>query len=92
MIHDLKIWPVYFEAVRSGKKRFEVRKTDRDFKEGDVIVLREYDADRSAYTGRLVAGRIEFVTLLAGLDPVLEGYCAFSFRLTTVPATEGERP
>jgi len=32
-----KIWPEYFELVRSGKKRFEARLADFDIKEGDTL-------------------------------------------------------
>jgi len=31
MVHELKIAPIYFEAVISGKKAFEVRKDDRNY-------------------------------------------------------------
>ncbi|EGO5031448.1 MULTISPECIES: DUF3850 domain-containing protein [Bacteria] len=40
-IHELKILPEYFEAVVSGNKRFEIRKNDRNYKNGN-IVIREY--------------------------------------------------
>lgn len=46
MKHELKTWPVYFEALWSGRKRFEVRKNDRGFKTGDRLVLKECDPDR----------------------------------------------
>lgn len=39
MIHELKILPEYFEAVTSGRKQFEIRKNDRDFKVGDQLIL-----------------------------------------------------
>jgi ASC-1-like (ASCH) protein len=41
--HELKILPEYFEAVRSGEKRFELRKNDRNFKVGDWVGLREFN-------------------------------------------------
>ena len=34
-----KIWQEYFELVKSGKKRFELRLADFDIKEGDFLVL-----------------------------------------------------
>lgn len=42
MTHHLKTMPEYFQAVIDGKKPFEVRKNDRDFKSGDHCLLEEY--------------------------------------------------
>lgn len=53
-IHDLKTWPEYFEAVRQGNKDFEVRRDDRGFEFGDLLVLREWDNANSEYTGRSI--------------------------------------
>lgn len=39
MEHELKIYPKYFEDVISGKKKFEIRKNDRKFTIGDVLIL-----------------------------------------------------
>lgn len=60
-VHELKIWPVYYQAVRNGSKTFELRKNDRGFQKGDRVVLREFDPDaptglvnvKGAYTGSL---------------------------------------
>lgn len=43
MHHDLKTWPVYFRAAKSGEKPFDVRRNDRNFRVGDFVTLREYD-------------------------------------------------
>lgn len=47
-----KIWPEYFELVKSGKKKFELRLADFEIKEGDTLVLREWDPKTKEYTGR----------------------------------------
>lgn len=44
--HVLKTWPNYFDAVKRGEKPFEVRKDDRGFQKGDVLVLQRTDPDR----------------------------------------------
>ena len=36
-VHELKIRMNYFLEVQRGTKTFELRKNDRDFKEGDLI-------------------------------------------------------
>lgn len=41
-IHELKIWPPYYREVVNGVKTFEVRKYDRDFRVGDILILKEY--------------------------------------------------
>lgn len=64
MIHALKTEPNYFEDATSGRKPFEVRKNDRDFKLCDYIALNEYDptrAERERYTGRSALFRITYV-------------------------------
>ena len=37
--HTLKTWPAYFDAVKRGEKPFEVRRDDRGFQKGDILVL-----------------------------------------------------
>lgn len=48
-IHELKVKPVYFEAVKEGIKTFELRRDDRNFKVGDILLLREWEHQ---YSGR----------------------------------------
>ncbi|MBU4369816.1 DUF3850 domain-containing protein [Patescibacteria group bacterium] len=56
-----KIWPKYFELVKSGKKKFEVRLADFRIKEGDVLILKEWDPKTKRYTGREIEKEIEYV-------------------------------
>lgn len=53
-IIEKKIWPRYFELVESGKKRCEVRLADFRIKEGDTLILREWDPKKKEYTGRKI--------------------------------------
>jgi len=62
-----KIWPEYFNIVSSGKKKFEVRMNDFDIKEGDTLVLEEWDPKTKKYTGRKIEKKVSYV-LKFGLD------------------------
>lgn len=43
--HKLKTLPAYWDAIASGEKNFEVRRDDRGFQKGDVLVLQKLDTD-----------------------------------------------
>lgn len=66
MTHELKILPEYFEAVTSGRKRFEIRKNDRDYKVGDLLYLREWNADE--FTGNSYKAEVTYITDYAQKD------------------------
>lgn len=68
-IHALKSWPDFFEAVRTGRKTFEVRLNDRDFRVGDRLQLNEFDPETEQYSGRAYA--VDVVYLLDGNDDVI---------------------
>ena len=61
MIHALKEHPEHFNNVISGKKTFEVRKNDRDYKTGDLLALNEYDPEKKIYTGRSCLVYIDYI-------------------------------
>jgi hypothetical protein len=46
MTHELKTDAAVFQAVREGKKTYEIRKNDRNFRVGDELWLKE-----TRYTG-----------------------------------------
>jgi len=56
-----KIWPKYFEAVSSGKKKFEIRLNDFEVNEGDVLVLEEWNPETREYTGRSIGKTVTYV-------------------------------
>lgn len=63
--HDLKIQPEFFKAVVEGTKTFEIRRNDRNFLIGDVLVLKEYDGN---YTGKSQEVKITYMTDYAQQD------------------------
>ena len=73
--HFLKVVPEYFEALAEGKKGFEIRKDDRDYKEGDNLVLEEYNPEKREYTGRALTRRIIYVLRNAEQYGLREGFC-----------------
>jgi hypothetical protein len=73
--HRLKILPEYFEAVRKGIKNFEVRKKDRDFRVGDMLILREWDGKQ--YTGRDQRRKIGYI--LDNPEYCKEGFVIIGF-------------
>jgi len=56
-----KIHPEYFELVKSGKKKFELRLAEFDVKEEDLLVLEEWDPIKKEYTGRKIEKYINYV-------------------------------
>ena len=78
MTHKLKILPKYYNEVLVGKKKFEIRKNDRDFKEEDVVILKEF-VD-GIYTGRYIKAIIDYI-FNGGSYGLEKGYCIFSIRV-----------
>lgn len=69
-IHELKILPQYFNAVVSNKKTFELRKDDRGFQVGDILMLKEFnlqekyetiDGAETYFSGKKVLRQISYI-------------------------------
>lgn len=58
--HDLKIAPESFREVKAGRKTFEIRLNDRDFRADDVLHLKEWDGQR--FTGETVYKLVPYVS------------------------------
>lgn len=79
MTHALKTWPEYFEALHSGEKTFEVRRKDRPFKNGDRLLLQEWDNVNECYTGRELWFEVTYI-LEGGQFGIQEGYVVMGIR------------
>lgn len=80
-IHKLKTLSEYFVEQVLGNKRFEVRKNDRDFHVGDVLILEEY---QGGYSGVVLYVRVTYV--LRDFEGLKNGYVV----LGTEPLTKEE--
>ncbi len=80
MKHELKTWSSVFQAVWDGKKTFEWRKNDRDYQEGDELILKEYYPHNQAYTGRSIECDVTYKA--EGAFGIPEGYCVLAIRVT----------
>lgn len=61
MVIKKKIWPEFFDAVASGKKKYELRLGDFEVNEGDTLILEEWDNDKKVYTGRKISVKVTYV-------------------------------
>ena len=91
--HELKIEPKYFEAVKDGRKKFEIRKNDRNYQEGDILVLLEYDKYYEAFTGEKITVEISYMTdyaqkdgyVVLGIEEIWEGEELTEIKKVVIP-------
>ena len=76
--HELKIWPEYYDAILDGRKKFEIRSDDRNFKVGDYLYLRDWYPKFQEYSGRECQVRVTYI--LEG-PHAIPGYCIMSIEL-----------
>ena len=86
MLHELKTYPKYFQETIEGNKLFEIRKNDRNFQVGDVLLLKEWDNIK--YTGREVGAMVRYI-LDDKFIGLAEGYVALALKSSD---SESERP
>ena len=67
----MKLGTTFFDDVKTGRKTFELRKNDRGYKEGDIIVMHEYKDGTT--TGRTIEKKI--VYMLEDFIGLEDGYC-----------------
>ena len=80
--HVLKVWPRFFDSLVNNNKPFEIRKNDRDFDVGDILILCQTDVNAASpsacLTGRKVVREITYITdfeqkpgfVVLGIKPV----------------------
>lgn len=58
---EKKVWPEYFNKIKSGDKTFELRLADWKCKTGDILVLREWNQKTKKYTGNKIEKKVTYV-------------------------------
>ncbi len=58
---EKKVWPEYFEKILDKEKNFELRLADFKCREGDILVLKEWDPETRKYTGRIIEKKVKYV-------------------------------
>lgn len=82
-VHRLRSSPQYFQAILDGRKRHELRRTDREFNVGDILELVEHDLSTRELTGRSVRVRITYITseeepCALSAEALAPGFCLLS--------------
>ena len=98
--HHLKSWPQFFKPIREGTRTHELRRNDRSFTIGDVLVLHEFDPATQCYSGEQCEVRITSITSFAepcavSNEAMNPNFCILSIRVhndETIPRADFELP
>jgi len=88
MKHYLKTWKMFFDPIERGTKNFEIRRNDRGFKIGDVLVLQEWDKSLKGYTGKEVEKEIVYILENAELFGLQKGFVIMGFKNEYIETNE----
>lgn len=85
--HELKCLPCYFWAIDCGDKPFDVRRDDRGFQKGDIVVFKEHDPNkdyarhgwRDGYSGNEIEREISYI-LTGGQWGIEPGYVVLGLK------------
>lgn len=61
---EKKVWSPYFQMILEGKKNFELRLADFECREGDTLILKEWNPDTGKFTGRQLEREVTYVLAL----------------------------
>ena len=93
-LHELKILRRFADDILAGKKTWEIRYNDRDFKVGDVIHFRVFEPVGCYYQDHEITRRLyEIAYMLDEMDfrGIEYGYVVFTIREIEIGGDD-ERP
>lgn len=59
--HELKITKDNFDAIVKGQKTFELRRNDRNYEVGDILLLRDWDDNLKEFSGLSYRVRVMYI-------------------------------
>jgi len=71
--HTLKSWPEYFGPIHNGTKTFDLRKDDRNYAVGDIVLFYEWKPSIKEATDRTTRCKINYI--LRDFEGLTPGYC-----------------
>lgn len=84
-VHQIRLASMYFDDVQCGKKRFELRKNDREYKVGDKLIMMEFANGK--HTGREVEADV--IYMLEDYSGIEEGYCILGIEVSVTDSHTG---
>jgi ParB family transcriptional regulator, chromosome partitioning protein len=79
LTHELKCENPYFTDIWQGLKDFEIRKNDRNFRTGDIVILNEIESERK----RKIYAEIKYIAYdHDSFDGLKKGYCVLGLKIT----------
>jgi hypothetical protein len=81
--HKLKCWTPYYLAIVAGEKKFDVRRDDRGFQKGDLVLLQQYEIGSGYVCGEgghpySIEKKIQYI-LTGGQFGIEPGYVVLGF-------------
>lgn len=77
MNHVLKLQPRFAEAVKEGRKTFEVRRDDRNYKVGDILTFTDLDKKPYDMGSYEVTYKLTYEDFPDGIS---KGYCVLGIK------------
>src|SRR5579859_2446416 len=93
--HHLKSWPQFFKPISEGIRTHELRRNDRNFAVGDLLILHEFDPTNQRCTGQECEVQVTSITSFAQPCAVSDqamnpDFCILSVRVQS--RTQPSRP
>ena len=80
--HRIKCIEPYFTKSVKQEKLFEVRFNDRDYQEGDTVMMDSWDEVKNTIRGPYICADITYV--LTDFEGLKEGWCVFGIKIYNI--------